>query len=371
MTRETRIGLLVGLAFIVTFGLVLSELTGSTEPVRAPRTAGVIESRNETWMPIIAQPLVQDVPAVAAVDTRLSGGSAEPAGGEAVVRSALVTPKPVAAGGTVETQLQMQPAPVVAAAANTANSIADAASSVINAATSSKEPAGPKYTVVAGDSLRKIARKQYGAENEKEYTKIFEANRGSMSDETSLKIGQELVIPALKPAAPKVAAAAPVAAPAVAAAAPQPKPGVAPVPAVAQPVQVAAIAGQPAPKEAKPAARSGVEELDARQLKDKFLMSSAAPATAIQPLPAEQKEATAATIAAAADGAGKPKAAPASEGKSGKVYVVKEKDTLAKIARLHLNSSSNEAVMKIYNANKDKLSSPTKLPVGAELRIPS
>ena len=42
MTRETKIGLLVGLAFIIVIGILLSDhLTSSTEPPQAPlATAG-------------------------------------------------------------------------------------------------------------------------------------------------------------------------------------------------------------------------------------------------------------------------------------------------------------------------------------------
>ena len=47
MTRETRIGLLVGLMFIILFGLVLSELTGNASgPARpAPAEANSLVGR--------------------------------------------------------------------------------------------------------------------------------------------------------------------------------------------------------------------------------------------------------------------------------------------------------------------------------------
>ena len=50
-----------------------------------------------------------------------------------------------------------------------------------------------KYTVKAGDTLSKISRQFYGAENQ--YMKIFEANRGQLSDPNKIRVGQELVIP--------------------------------------------------------------------------------------------------------------------------------------------------------------------------------
>ncbi|MFN7118321.1 MAG: LysM peptidoglycan-binding domain-containing protein [Saprospiraceae bacterium] len=50
-----------------------------------------------------------------------------------------------------------------------------------------------KHTVQSGESLSKIAGKYYG--NVMEYNKIFEANRGILSDPDKIQPGQELVIP--------------------------------------------------------------------------------------------------------------------------------------------------------------------------------
>ena len=55
---------------------------------------------------------------------------------------------------------------------------------------------------------------------------------------------------------------------------------------------------------------------------------------------------------------------------SGRRYVVRKGDSLTGIARQMLNDGSRSAVMKIYNANREKLSSPNILPVGVELQIP-
>jgi nucleoid-associated protein YgaU len=54
-------------------------------------------------------------------------------------------------------------------------------------------PAAKKYTVVAGDSLSKIAKNFYGDGNK--YMKIFEANKDQLKDPNTIQIGQELVIP--------------------------------------------------------------------------------------------------------------------------------------------------------------------------------
>jgi len=54
-----------------------------------------------------------------------------------------------------------------------------------------------------------------------------------------------------------------------------------------------------------------------------------------------------------------------------RVYVVREGDNLTKIARRLLKDGSSRAVMRIYEANRDKLSSPDVLVVGMKLRIPN
>ena len=50
-------------------------------------------------------------------------------------------------------------------------------------------------------------------------------------------------------------------------------------------------------------------------------------------------------------------------------YTVQSGDTLSKIAKAHLGDAN--AYMKIFEANKDKLSDPDKIQVGQVLTIPS
>ena len=64
---------------------------------------------------------------------------------------------------------------------------------------------------------------------------------------------------------------------------------------------------------------------------------------------------------AAASGAAAPTAA--------KTYTVQAGDTLSKIAKTHLGDAN--AYMRIFDANKDKLSDPDKIQVGQVLTIPS
>jgi nucleoid-associated protein YgaU len=54
-------------------------------------------------------------------------------------------------------------------------------------------PAGKTYTVVKGDSLSKIAKREYGDVNK--WHKIFEANKDVIDDPDMIEVGQDLIIP--------------------------------------------------------------------------------------------------------------------------------------------------------------------------------
>lgn len=54
-------------------------------------------------------------------------------------------------------------------------------------------PAGKTYTVVKGDSLSKIAKREYG--DVREWRKIYEANKDVIDDPDLIEPGQHLIIP--------------------------------------------------------------------------------------------------------------------------------------------------------------------------------
>jgi len=54
-------------------------------------------------------------------------------------------------------------------------------------------PAGKTYTVVRGDSLSKIAKREYGDAGK--WRKIFEANKDVIENPDLIEVGQELIIP--------------------------------------------------------------------------------------------------------------------------------------------------------------------------------
>ena len=58
----------------------------------------------------------------------------------------------------------------------------------------SSSTAAKIYEVVSGDSLSKIAKREYG--NASEWNRIYEANRDILSDPNKIHPGQKLKIPA-------------------------------------------------------------------------------------------------------------------------------------------------------------------------------
>ena len=64
-----------------------------------------------------------------------------------------------------------------------------------NVQSGSSSTAPKIYEVVAGDSLSKIAKREYG--NASEWKRIFEANRDKLKDPDKIYPGQKLTIPPL------------------------------------------------------------------------------------------------------------------------------------------------------------------------------
>lgn len=64
----------------------------------------------------------------------------------------------------------------------------------VKSGSSSTAPAEKTYEVKAGDSLSKIAKREYG--NANEWNRIFEANKDILKDPNKIYPGQVLKIPA-------------------------------------------------------------------------------------------------------------------------------------------------------------------------------
>lgn len=311
MTRETRIGLLVGLGFIVMFGLVLTELTGGSQSAPLPgslKDAAMLRMASSADVsPVVVEPRVLS-PRLGPAVPQASGTPLMAAGGEAphpgpAVAAVIQSPVP----GSRQMAAALAPEAPSPVRVTSADELVLVAVVSVDPAPSAPAAASPPaaartYTVQSGDSLIKIARKVYGPDRQREYRRIYEANRGALASPETIPVGQVLVIPELD--------------------------GVA---AAASPAAAAAPAGGPS-----------MREVELGQL-------------------------------AQALGVGPGEAARVVVTRTGGhvIYVVRRGDTLAKIARRTLNNDSHAAVMSIYQANKGKLSHPDRLPVGVELVIPS
>jgi len=170
------------LVFIVMFGVVLTELTGtnSSEPARI-----VDEPSALNWTPTIEDisPAVAPAPrTLAQADTTGASEATEAAAGTVALASA------DSAGSKVGS-------PPGEAANPPIVSSWQAPSSASNPAEAARATGAIRYTVQPNDSLIKIARSYYGTGNEKLYRRILQANRDVVKDESVLLVGQVLRIP--------------------------------------------------------------------------------------------------------------------------------------------------------------------------------
>ena len=215
MSRETKVGLLVGLIFIGLFGLILSFRAGSEVVGHANLPVG--ESQKYRTM---ARALRHDVdPFIehSVLDIAPAGPRQEgPAAREAVEER---LPAPGSIRETEAPARTVSDVGVIAAGpAEIATPVAETprASSAESGSPAEREterakeavPAAPTYVVRANDSLVLIARRFYGAQGDRLWRRIYEANRSVLSDPDHLRPGQELAIPGME-ASPALATSVP------------------------------------------------------------------------------------------------------------------------------------------------------------------
>ncbi|MCX5675651.1 MAG: LysM peptidoglycan-binding domain-containing protein [Planctomycetota bacterium] len=222
MTREAKLGLLIGLAFIVLFGVILSARLAT---VSGHATMPVGQSQDHLTKYKAIHTNVDpfggnDSPASPAPpggDSRLVADArdavAPPAeeampAPEHLVPAETPPPQPADRGlvafapVVVETptrgeQQDLQPAPLELPADRPA---ADAP------APQPTDAACKVYIVKPGDTLTKISRHFFGKDGERLTGKIYEANKATLKDPHRLVIGQKLVIPGVPAEAPPTGA---------------------------------------------------------------------------------------------------------------------------------------------------------------------
>ena len=333
MTHETRIALVVGLLFIIGFGLALSELSGTGTPEPAGEGEDVVHVPYWRPTPEVRKVVPLRHARAAAVRRR---ARPEPADHLAqrprqvrtpVVRVRLIQPAP----DPVSDQVAVAPPPKGPAPGRPPGP-ADGPAQPSSPGPPTRAPVAPKpalagkYTVQPNDNLSTIAKRVYGRGSERFYRAIFQANRSVLPDENTPQVGQVLPIPPLPQAKRQPRAGH---APPGRADVPRPSSPEAPVP------DGRPQFGPGEPKKLPPSPpKRRYAELDFAQLRRYLSDRSGA-------------------------------RAPARRG-----YVVRGGDSLTSIAREVLNDESPAAVRRLYDANKDKLDSPDVLPVGLELLIP-
>ena len=161
MTRESKIALLVGLGFIICFGVIIS---GSRQDP-TERVAGAVDFPVGAGIGRPTPPLAVPLPTVNRI---------------------LRVPRPNHALPAIAVRRPAPQAPV-----HQPNPVA------VPPALVPQPQAARVYTVEAGDSLSRIAAKAYGSSTRAAYMGIYEANRDVLSSPSVVVPGQRLRIPPL------------------------------------------------------------------------------------------------------------------------------------------------------------------------------
>lgn len=380
MTKETKIGLLVGLAFIILFAIILSEkgtpqrsaalptftiadgakpnspLAGSEQPLggagRLPvsQLAPIIQPKPQPIAANPPSPVLIEEPVAQAPSKRddaaelphsvvdflnkmpIKPEPAEPVAETKIARDS--SPPAIKIPPTAESRDKVEPkAPDasshIASAART-NEASDLPSASVDAPKPAEKPLVIKtvHTVQPGESLGKIAAKYYGRSTPARVDAIFKANRDRLKDTHQVKAQQKLDIPDLGEAnsAFEPVPALSMTDLSIIRKTPPKSPETIRIPI---PIRESTASAEPALKKLSP---SGVKRLDGA-------LTTAVPA-----------KKTSSTDAAY------------------HWYEVRPKDTLSKIAKTLLGSEKHSS--ELYMLNKDRMANKNSLKPGMKLRIP-
>ncbi|RIK68879.1 MAG: hypothetical protein DCC65_01755 [Planctomycetota bacterium] len=401
MTRETKIGLLVGLAFIIVFAIILSEKGPSGRNTSLPaftvadaaKSGGPAASDQrplnnagrlpvDTQLPPIVQPAIgvnpnmplreeevaqstpvggQDLPPLPESVISLINGTLPP-GGEKSAEPAKPVEAPVVA--VPESALANAPQKSAEAAKQSPGSAGESAAKTSLASSTRDEPTvlpasaqtqfltiKTVHEVQSGESLGKIAAQHYGTSTPTRIDAIYEANKETLKDRHMVKAGQKLKIPDLGEASADFESAPDFALTNVKN----------PPKLVASDPPAPAASKKPAPGEA-PLATASKES----QVRIPIPISEKPPADASELL-ASRGDSTAALRSVKPDEKNEPKI-PKPDKVKFRVYEVKPKDTLSGIARRELGSE--RLYSEIYRLNKDILNNKNSLKPGMKLRLP-
>ncbi|HTV49259.1 MAG TPA: LysM peptidoglycan-binding domain-containing protein [Phycisphaerae bacterium] len=225
MNKETKVGLLVGLALIVLVGAILSNYLSRPSQDQAAGGLNTIDQQlrqgfsdsdtvppppdmSPQQPPLTTSANSSGSSAASTGSTGQTAGQNPPAPG---ARQQNPAPNPAAAGasntqGTVAQNPSAQSSSTLNLPLNLPQTtmVADDSGTPINGAPDNNAPqihtasASNVYTVVAGDTLSRIARKFYHSSGSSVINRILHANASKLSSrESILRVGETLVIPAI------------------------------------------------------------------------------------------------------------------------------------------------------------------------------
>ncbi len=217
MTRETKIGLLVGLAFIIVIGILLSDhLTSTTEPVSAPLARVASNARDgitTLGRPTVPAVTIEPPPVVEPVRPVVTPGEMKSPTGVADIIKLGPTPAPVQpeqpgrvsiVDGSVQPQQPVfipQPGPDAGALNGLVNQ--HGSDLVVIDGGTAVQPVAPQpvvsqfreYKAQEGDTLNKLAGRFLGKNTAANRDAIVRANPSLKDDPNRIIVGRTYLIP--------------------------------------------------------------------------------------------------------------------------------------------------------------------------------
>jgi nucleoid-associated protein YgaU len=338
MTTDAKIGLLLALVFIVAITFVINglpdflnkkdknELTGNyINHYSKPDEPGIVDRTSREAAAVLNRKVVS-VPIAPATETN----TVQPTQ-ESNYQTILPAASQVVKSSMPESAAPQKTAVQTAAPTATGDAAPVTAAPAVVSAKDSEPVAKPGekiYQVADGDSLVSIAQKFYGQKAGNKYSnilKIYEANKGTMKSIDKLQVGQKLVIPSLT-----------------------------------QKEQVLVGSGL-------------FEKIDNQKNADAAKKTNAEKSAEVKTQAKADAKTTDAKAADAKTSEAKPadakpaKPAAVKETKTYKEYVVKENDTLWKIAARNLGDGNRFNEIASLNRNIN----PDNLVVGTKIKLPA
>jgi len=217
--RETKVGLIVGLGFIVLFGVILSSRAGTQSNADLPTGESLTHRTIAKTLGRDVDPFLKDSPIELPKETAPGGNVPGGARTETVEGPVAPVEEPMRAPDgikVIETppdalerdgRLAFGPARIETPGREYEKpkpTEPEEAEPKPGREQRAAEPSQPAYTVAKGDSFISIARKVYGPDGDRQWRRLWEVNKKTVKDPDVLKVGQTLVVPMI-PGLPAVA----------------------------------------------------------------------------------------------------------------------------------------------------------------------